>query len=64
MVRNLLIQDKSLAQKICEALVAGNRQPLEEMVSSYQKLFLPFARRRLFQPQDVEDVLQNFGRKL
>jgi len=25
------------------------------MVSSYQKLFLPFARRRLFNPQDVED---------
>jgi len=64
MVTNLLIQDKSLAQKICEALVAGNRQPLEEMVSSYQELFLPFARRRLFQPQDVEDVLQNFWEEL
>jgi DNA-directed RNA polymerase specialized sigma24 family protein len=64
MVRNLLIQDKSLAQKICEALVAGNRQPLEEMVSSFHKLFLPFARRRLFQPQDVEDVLQNFWEEI
>ena len=31
---------------------------------SYQKLFLPFARRRLFHPQDVEDVLQNFWEEL
>ena len=34
------------------------------MVRSYQKLFLPFARRRLFHPQDVEDVLQNFWEEL
>jgi RNA polymerase sigma-70 factor, ECF subfamily len=45
-------------------LLAGNLQPLAEMVRSYQKLFLPFARRRLFQPQDVEDVLQNFWEEL
>jgi RNA polymerase sigma factor (sigma-70 family) len=64
MVRTLLTQDKALAQRICEALLAGNRQPLEEMVSSYEKLFLPFARRRLFQTQDVEDVLQNFWEEL
>jgi RNA polymerase sigma-70 factor (ECF subfamily) len=60
----LLTQDKSLARRICEALLEGNRQPLEEMVSSYQKFFLPFARRRLFNPQDVEDVLQNFWEEL
>jgi RNA polymerase sigma factor (sigma-70 family) len=64
MDRTLLTQDKSLAQRICEALLAGNRRPLEEMVSYYQKLFLPFARRRLFNPQDVEDVLQNFWEEL
>ncbi len=64
MDRTLLAQDKSLAQRICEALLAGDRHPLEEMVSSYQKLFLPFARRRLFNPQDVEDVLQNFWEEL
>jgi DNA-directed RNA polymerase specialized sigma24 family protein len=34
------------------------------MVSSYQKLFLSFARRRLFNHQDVEDVLQNFWEEL
>ncbi len=45
-------------------LLSGDRQRLEEMVSSYQKLFLPFARRRLFNPQDVEDVLQNFWEEL
>jgi RNA polymerase sigma factor (sigma-70 family) len=56
--------DKALAEKICEALLAGDRHPLEEMVSSYQKLFFPFARRRLFNPQDVEDVLQNFWEEL
>jgi RNA polymerase sigma factor (sigma-70 family) len=64
MDRTLQTQDKSLAQRICEALLAGNRRPLEEMVSPYQKLFLPFARRRLFNPQDVEDVLQNFWEEL
>jgi DNA-directed RNA polymerase specialized sigma24 family protein len=64
MAENLFVQDKSLAQKICEALRADNRQPLEEMVSSHQKLFLPFARRRLFQPDDVEDVLQNFWEEM
>jgi DNA-directed RNA polymerase specialized sigma24 family protein len=64
MDRTLLAQDKSLAQKICGALLAGNRQPLEEMVLSYKKIFLPFARRRLFNPQDVEDVLQNFWEEL
>jgi RNA polymerase sigma factor (sigma-70 family) len=64
MDRTLLAQDKSLAQKICAALLAADRHPLEEMVSSYQKLFLPFARRRLFNPQDVEDVLQNFWEEL
>jgi DNA-directed RNA polymerase specialized sigma24 family protein len=64
MNKTLLAQDKSFAQTICEALLAGNRQPLEEMVSSYQKLFLPFVRRRLFNHQDVEDVLQNFWEEL
>jgi RNA polymerase sigma-70 factor (ECF subfamily) len=64
MDRTFLTQDKSVAQKICEALLAGNRQPLEEMVSSHQKLFLLFARRRLFNHQDVEDVLQNFWEEL
>ena len=64
MDRTLLAPDTLLAQKICEALLAGDRHPLEEMVSSYQKLFLPFARRRLFQPQDVEDVLQSFWEEL
>jgi len=34
------------------------------MVRSYQRLFLPFARRRLFHPQDVEDVLQNYWEEL
>ena len=34
------------------------------MIRSYQKLFLPFARRRLFHPQDVEDVLQNYWEEL
>jgi RNA polymerase sigma factor (sigma-70 family) len=60
----LLAQDKSLAQTICEALLAGDRHPLRDMVSSYQKFFLPFARRRLFNPQDAEDVLQSFWEEL
>jgi RNA polymerase sigma factor (sigma-70 family) len=64
MDRTLLTQDKVLAEKICEALLAGNRQPLAEIVSSYQKLFLAFARRRLFIPQEVADVLQNFWEEL
>jgi RNA polymerase sigma factor (sigma-70 family) len=64
MDRTFIAQDKSVAQKICESLLAGDRQPLEEMISSYQKLFLPFARRRLFNHQDVEDVLQNFWEEL
>ena len=63
-IGRLLAEDKSFAQKICAALLAGDRHPLEEMVSAYQKLFLPFARRRLFNPQDVEDVLQNFWEEL
>lgn len=53
-----------MAEKICEALLAGDRQPLAEMVASYQTLFLAFARRRLFNPQDVEDVLQHFWEEL
>ncbi len=64
MAKTILTEDHSLAESICEALLAGNLQPLEELVVSYQKLFLPFARRRLFQPQDVEDVLQNFWEEL
>ena len=64
MTRTIFIEDHSLAKSICEALLAGNLQPLEEMVLSYQKLFLPFARRRLFHPQDVEDVLQNFWEEM
>jgi DNA-directed RNA polymerase specialized sigma24 family protein len=64
MAENILIQDKSLAQKICQALLAGNRQPLEELVTCHQRLFLPFARRRLFLPEDVEDVLQNFWEEM
>jgi RNA polymerase sigma factor (sigma-70 family) len=45
-------------------LLAGNLQPLAELVGSYQKLFLPFARRRLFHPQEAEDVLQTFWAEL
>ena len=45
-------------------MLAGNLQPLAELVRSYQKLFLPFARRRLFHPQEAEDVLQNFWAEL
>jgi RNA polymerase sigma-70 factor (ECF subfamily) len=64
MAENLYIQDTSLAQKICQALRAGNCQPLEELVAPHQRLFLLFARRRLFQPEDVEDVLQNFWEEM
>jgi RNA polymerase sigma factor (sigma-70 family) len=60
----LLTQDKSLAQTICQAILAGDRQPLREIISSFQKLFLAFARRRLFNAQDVGDVLQNFWEEL
>jgi RNA polymerase sigma factor (sigma-70 family) len=45
-------------------LLTGNLQPLTALVLSYQKLFLPFARRRLFHPQEAEDVLQNFWAEL
>jgi DNA-directed RNA polymerase specialized sigma24 family protein len=60
----LLAHDKSLAQTICQALLAGDRSPFREIVCSFQKLFLPFARRRLFNPQDGDDVLQNFWEEL
>lgn len=64
MDKNQLDRDKSWAQEICQALRAGNPQPLATLVASYQQILLPFARRRLFHPQDVEDVLQNFWAEL
>jgi RNA polymerase sigma factor (sigma-70 family) len=60
----LIAQDKALAEKICEALLSGDRHKLEEVIFSYQKLFLPFARRRLYNSQDAEDVLQNLWEEL
>jgi RNA polymerase sigma factor (sigma-70 family) len=52
--------DVAIAERICEDLRAGNRKALTELYNAHHHLFLNFAKLHLYNPEDFEDVTQNF----
>lgn len=52
--------DVAMAERICEGLRVGNRKAIAELYNDYHHLFLNFAKRRLYNPEESEDVIQNF----
>lgn len=57
-------QDLDFAKRICEELQLGDTTFFGELVDALNSLFLSFARRRLFNPKDSEDVVQSFWEEL
>lgn len=55
-------KDYELARRICDELLAGNRQAIKEIHNLYQPLFLNFLRRRLrgHVSERIDDVLSRF----
>ena len=56
--------DVAIAKKICEGLRSGENECLGELVTTYNAFFCSFARRRLFSPDNVEDVVQSFWEEM
>ncbi len=59
-----VIYDLALAKQICEKLRSGQRKCLDDLIIDYNGLFLNFGRRRLFNPGNLEDVVQSFWEEL
>lgn len=55
-------KDYELARRVCDELIAGNRQAIKEVHDLYQPLFLNFLRRRLRGSASgrIDDVLSRF----
>ncbi|MCF8070582.1 MAG: sigma-70 family RNA polymerase sigma factor [Desulfobacterales bacterium] len=55
-----------LAKKICDELLAGNKNAIVELYKSYQKIFFNFAQRRIYNKDvgHIESVLTNFWLEL
>lgn len=58
------IQDQVLARQLCEKLRSGDRNCLDRLFRDYHAFFLNFARRRLFNSDTREDVVQSFWEEL
>jgi len=56
--------DVAIAKKICEGLRSGEKECLGELVTIHNAFFCSFARRRLFSPDNVEDVVQSFWEEM
>jgi RNA polymerase sigma-70 factor (ECF subfamily) len=56
--------DIATAKKICEGLLSGNKECLGELVTTYNELFINFARRRLLKSDILEDVIQSFWEEM
>jgi RNA polymerase sigma factor (sigma-70 family) len=56
--------DIAIAKRICEGLRSGVKECLGGLVATYNEFFHNFARRRLFRPDMLEDVIQNFWEEM
>lgn len=63
MVKNIY-EDIETAKRLCQELKAGSLGGIEEIYLPYHNLFLNFARKRLYNPDSAEDVVQSFWMEL
>jgi RNA polymerase sigma factor (sigma-70 family) len=56
--------DLDIAKRICEGLRSGVKECLGGLVATYNVFFHNFARRRLFRPDILEDVIQSFWEEM
>jgi RNA polymerase sigma factor (sigma-70 family) len=64
MVSEKIENDVAIAKKICVGLRSGETECLGGLVTTYNEFFHNFARRRLFSPDIVEDVVQSFWKEM
>ena len=64
MLPELLESEVALAKKVCEGLRSVETECLGELVTAHNDFFHNFARRRLFRPDIVEDVVQSFWKEM
>lgn len=57
-------KDIKIAQWVCEELKKGNNEVIEGIYQCYYPLLLNYARKRLYNQNNVEDVIQDFWIKL
>jgi RNA polymerase sigma factor (sigma-70 family) len=56
--------DIAIAKRICEGLRSGVKECLGGLVTAYNEFFRNFACRRLFRPDNLDDVIQGFWEEM
>lgn len=56
--------DVALAQEVCRGLAEGDRCAIEPLFVRYNRFFFNFARVRLYNPEDAEDVVEDYWEEL
>ena len=59
-----ITDDIKRADNICRALRTGNADAIDGLCREYQSFFMAIASRRVYEPDDAEDVLSGFWLKI